>query len=110
MWEAISSGIRNVIGAITGLRGYKLVWEGSLEHDAREREELYDKIHRLEKKYDKLRKKKYKEFLGDYKYAILVPYKSIHTELWNEGRIEEHVRAIDFHVEPNYIPELHIEK
>lgn len=110
MLETIGTGIRNVIGAITGLRGYRLVWEGSLEHDAEEREELYEKLRRLEKKCEKLRRKKYNEFLGEYKYVIMVPYNGIHPILWNEGREEHNVRELDFHAEPNYIPELHIQK
>lgn len=110
MLETIGTGIRNVIGAITGLRGYKIVWEGSLEHDEREREELYEKLRRLEKKCEKLRRKKYQEFLGEYKYVIMVPYNSITPVLFNEGRIEEHVYELDFHAEPNHIPTLHIQK
>lgn len=110
MFSKITDGIRNVIGAITGMAGYAIVWESTLAEDKAERDELYDKVFKLEKEIEDLKKRQSTEVLKDYEYAILVSREKSYPIIWNDGRFEKGVRTITFLSVPGSLPELTIKK
>ena len=81
-------------------------YEGLQEEVARLRAERDDYRRRwLDKETEITR-----DYLKDYRYAILMPFDSHIPILWNEGRFEEHIREIEFSSSYEYFPELKIRK
>lgn len=110
MWNKITDGIRNTLGAIIGMAGYKIVWENTLAEDKAERDELYKKNAQLEREIGDLKKRQVTEVLKDYDYAIMMSKDKTYPVIWNDGRWEQHVRTITFLSVPGSIPELTIKK
>jgi hypothetical protein len=110
MFSKIADGIRNCIGAITGMAGYAIVWESTLAEDKAERDELYEKNAKLEREIEDLKKRQVTEVLKDYDYAIMMSKDKTYPMIWNDGRWEQHVRTITFLSVPGSIPELTIKK
>ena len=110
MFERITDGIRNVLGAIIGMTGYSIVWDATLAEDKAERDELYKKNAKLEREIEDLKRRQVTEVLKDYDYAILVSRESYYPRIWNDGRFEEKVRTVTFLSVPGSIPELTLKK
>ena len=110
MFSKIADGIRNVIGAITGMTGYSIVWDATLAEDKAERDELYKKNAKLEREINDLKNRQVGEVLRDYDYAILVSREKCYPMIWNDGRWEEKVRTVTFLSVPGSVPELTIKK
>lgn len=63
----------------------------------------------LEREVHNLRNQNMEEFLEEFRYVIFVD-KSYKTHLWNEGRVEEHIKEINFHSSVREFPQLEINK
>lgn len=110
MFSKIADGIRSVIGAITGMAGYSIVWDATLAEDKAERDELYEKNAKLEREIAELKKRQATDFLADYEYAIMMSKEKTYPMIWNDGRWENRVRTVTFLSVPGSVPELTLKK
>ena len=106
----ITDVIRNCLAAIIGMVGYSIVSDYKLAEDKAERDELYEKNAKLERKIEDLKKRQAEDCLADYDYAIMMSKDKTYPIIWNDGRWEQHVRTITFLSVPGSIPELTIKK
>ena len=73
---------------------------------------LVEENKKLRERYDELRFRVVSSthFLDDFEYAVLLP-KDTHTlKVWNQGRFEEKVVAVEVKQERDCIPYIKIEK
>ena len=110
MWNKIADGIRHILAAIVGMKGYSIVSDYELAKDKAERDKLYAKNAKLERETEDLKKRQVTEVLKDYDYAIMMPKDKNYPIIWNDGRWEQHVRTVTFLSVPGSIPELTIKK
>ena len=110
MWNKIADGIRHILAAIVGMKGYSIVSDYELAKDKAERDKLYAKNAKLERETEDLKKRQVTEVLKDYDYAIMMPKDKNYPIIWNDGRWEQHIRTVTFLSVQGSIPELIIKK
>ena len=110
MWNKIADGIRHILAAIVGMKGYSIVSDYELANDKAERDKLYAKNAKLEREIEDLKKRQAEDCLADYDYAIMMSKDKTYPIIWNDGRWEQHVSTITFLSVPGSIPELVIKK
>ena len=57
MWNKITDGIRHILAAIVGMKGYSIVSDYELAKDKAERDKLYARNAKLEREIDDLKKR-----------------------------------------------------
>lgn len=110
MWNKITDGIRHILAAIVGMKGYSIMSDCELAKDKAEMDKLCAKNAKLEREIEDLKKRQAEDFLTDYDYAIMMSKDKTYPIIWNDGRWEQHVRTITFLSVPGSIPELVIKK
>ena len=110
MWNKIADGIRHILAAIIGMKGYSIVSDYELANDKAERDKLYAKNAKLEREIEDLKKRQAEDFLTDYDYAIMMSKDKYYPIIWNDGRWEQHLKTVTFLSVPGSIPELVIKK
>ena len=80
--------------------------------DGREYKKLVEENEKLRERYDELRFRVVSSthFLDDFEYAVLLPKNSHTLKIWNQGRFEENVVAVEISQEVDSIPYFRIEK
>ena len=80
--------------------------------DRREYKKLVEENKKLRERYDELRFRVVSSthFLDDFEYAVLLPKDSHTLKVWNQGRFEEGVVAVEVGQERDCMPYLKIEK
>ena len=110
MWNKIADGIRHILAAIIGMKGYSIVSDYELAKDKAEMDKLCAKNAKLEREIEDLKKRQAEDCLADYDYAIMMSKDKTYPIIWNDGRWEQHVRTVTFESVPCSIPELVIKK
>ena len=80
--------------------------------DGREYRKLVEENKKLRERYEELRFRVVSSahFLDDFDYAVLLPKNSHTLKVWNDGRFEENVVAVEVSQEVDSIPYFRIEK
>ena len=80
--------------------------------DRREYERLIEENEELRERYEELRFRVVSSahYLDDFDYAVLMPKDSYTLKVWNQGRFEEKVVAVEVSQEADSIPYFRIEK
>ena len=110
MWNKITNGIRHILAAIVGMKGYSIVSDYELAKDKAEMDRLYAKNAKLEREIEDLKKRQAEDCLADYEYAIMMSKDKTYPTIWNDGRWEQHLKTVTFLSAPGSIPELVIKK
>lgn len=110
MWNKIADGIRHILAAIVGMKGYSIVSDYELAKDKAEMDKLYAKNAKLEREIEDLKKRQAEDCLADYEYAIMMSKDKFYPIIWNNGRWEQHLKTVTFLSEPDSVPELVIKK
>ena len=110
MWNKIANGIRHILAAIVGMKGYSIVSDYELAKDKAKRDKLYAENAKLEKEIEDLKKRQVTEVLKDYDYAIMMSKDKTYPIIWNDGRWEQHLKTVTFLSVPGSVPELVIKK
>ena len=80
--------------------------------DGREYRKLVEENKKLRERYDELRFRvaPSAHFLDDFEYAVLLPKDSYTLKVWNDGRFEENVFAVEVSQEVDCMPYFKLEK
>lgn len=80
--------------------------------NGREYKKLVEENKKLRERYEELKFRVVSSthYLDDFEYAVLLPKNSHTLKVWNQGRFEEKVVAVEVSQEPGCIPYLKIEK
>ena len=78
----------------------------------KEYKKLVEENKKLKERYEELKFRVVSSthFLDDFDYAVLLPKNSHTLKVWNQGRFEEKVAAVEVGQEINCMPYLNIEK
>ena len=77
-----------------------------------ENEELRERYEELRERYEELKFRVFSSthYLDDFEYAVLLPKNSHTLKVWNQGRFEENVVAVEVSQEVGSIPHFRLEK
>ena len=80
--------------------------------DGREYRKLVEENKKLRERYEELKFRVFSstQYLDDFKYAVLLPKNSYTLKVWNQGRFEENVVAVEVSQEADSMPYFRIEK
>ena len=80
--------------------------------DGREYRKLVEENKTLRERYEELKFRVVSSthYLDDFEYAVLLPKDSHTLKVWNQGRFEENVVAVEISQEVDSIPYFKIEK
>lgn len=80
--------------------------------DGREYKKLVEENKKLRERYEELKFRVFSSthYLDDFEYAVLLPKNSHTLKVWNQGRFEENVVAVEISQEVDSIPYFKIEK
>lgn len=80
--------------------------------DGREYKKLVEENKKLRERYDELKFRVLSSthYLDDFDYAVLSPKNSHTLKVWNQGRFEENVVAVEVGQEEGCIPYFKVEK
>ena len=80
--------------------------------DGRKYERLVEENKKLRERYEELKFRVVSSthYLDDFEYAVLLPKNSHTLKVWNQGRFEENVVAVEVGQKVGCIPYLKIEK
>lgn len=80
--------------------------------DGREYKRLVEENKKLRERYEELKFRVVSSthFLDDFEYAVLLPKNSYTLRVWNQGRFEENVAAVEVSQEKGCLPYFKIEK
>lgn len=80
--------------------------------NGREYRKLVEENKKLRERYEELKFRVVSSthYLDDFDYAVLLPKNSHTLKVWNQGRFEENVVAVEVSQEPGSIPYFKIEK
>ena len=80
--------------------------------DGREYRKLVEENKKLKERYEELKFRVVSSthYLDDFEYAVLLPKGSYTLKVWNQGRFEENIVAVEASQEAGSIPYFKIEK
>ena len=80
--------------------------------DGREYRKLVEENKKLRERYEELKFRVFSSthYLDDFEYAVLLPKGSHTLKVWNQGRFEENVVAVEVGQEVDSIPYFKLEK
>ena len=80
--------------------------------NGREYRKLVEENKKLRERYEELKFRVFSSthYLDDFEYAVLLPKNSHTLKVWNQGRFEENVVAVEISQEVDSIPYFKIEK
>ena len=80
--------------------------------DGRKYKRLVEENKKLRERYEELKFRVFSSthYLDDFEYAVLLPKNSHTLKVWNQGRFEENVVAVEVSQEVGSIPHFKIEK
>ena len=78
----------------------------------KEYRKLVEENKKLKERYEELKFRVFSSthYLDDFDYAVLLPKDSHTLKVWNQGRFEENVVAVEVSQEASSIPHFKIEK
>ena len=80
--------------------------------DGREYRKLVEENKKLRERYEELKFRVFSStsYLDDFEYAVLLPKNSHTLKVWNDGRFEENVVAVEVSQKAGSIPYFKLEK